>query len=360
MSFFSFKETAIGLDISDYSIKAVYLKNTRQGKIIKNLFELAIPPGLINQGEIQNQDKLFEIFKEFLKKIKASRIKTPYIVSSLPEEKSFISVIQLPKMEEKEIGSALGFEIEANVPYAFQEVYFDWKSLPSASLDHLDILVAASPKKIVDSYFSLLKRLKLISVAFEIESQAIARALIKNEIQEKPILLIDLGATRTSFIIFSGGSIRFTSSIPVSSKDLTSAIADVLKIPENEAEILKIKHGLDKKGTEGIKIFDAILPRLTALIEKIQNLIIFYQSHAKHEHGRILEFENILLSGGGANLAGLSQYLKEELKRKIGLGNPFVNLAKSPTKFLSDLAPDKAVAFTTAIGLALRNIETEI
>lgn len=363
MSIFSFKEKSIGVDLSDFSLKIAYLKKKRKGYVIKNLLEIEIPSGLVAQGEIKDQEKLFSIFKEVFKKIKDAGIRTRYITASLPEEKIFISVVQLPKMEEEEIESALGFEIEANIPYSLKDVYYDWELIPSANIDHLDVLVAAIPKKIVDSYLDIFKKAGFKPVVFEVESQAIARALVSFNSSDKnqnlPLLLIDLGATRTSFIIYSGGAIRFTSSIPVSSRDFTLEISKSLKISEKDAEDLKIKHGIERKGAEAVKIFDSLLPRLTTLIEKIQSLIVFYQSHAKHEHGRSLEFEKIILSGGGANLSGLSRYLSDELKNKVETADPFVNLGQYSKKD-PNLNRVKGLSFATAIGLALRDISKEI
>jgi len=83
-------------------------------------------------------------------------------------------------------------------------------------------------------------------LALEIESQATARALVKNQVSPFPLLIVDLGATRTSFIIFSGYSLRFTSSIPICGNTFTKAIAKNLGISFKKAEKIKIKYGLKK------------------------------------------------------------------------------------------------------------------
>jgi len=112
----------------------------------------------------------------------------------------------------------------------------------------------------------------------EIESLAIVRALIKEGLSKKPVLIIDLGASRTSFIVFSGYSLRFTFSISVSAKKFTEAIVKSLDVKEDKAEKLKIKHGLsNKEDSEGKEVFEALIAPLTDLTEQIKNIWIIFR-----------------------------------------------------------------------------------
>ncbi len=49
---------AVGIDISDDSIRFVELKNSKEGKILSKFGEQKIPSGLVLNGEIQNVEKL--------------------------------------------------------------------------------------------------------------------------------------------------------------------------------------------------------------------------------------------------------------------------------------------------------------
>jgi type IV pilus assembly protein PilM len=208
----------------------------------------------------------------------------------------------------------------------------------------------------------------LCPLSFEIESRATARALIKNEVTTQPVLLVDLGATRTSFIIFSGYSLRFTSSILVSSTNFNKLIAKNLRLSLAEAERLKIKYGLEEKikleiknqkaevKKESGKIFEALIPALVDLTQQIKRHLDYYQTHANHEHlppnGKGVS--KILLCGGGANLKGLTRFLSLELGLAVELGNPWINvLSKEKPPGLSF---EESLKYTTAIGLALRGI----
>jgi type IV pilus assembly protein PilM len=354
MNFLNLKPEAFGLDISDLSLKIVKLKKKKEFFSLASFGEAEIKPGIIEGGEIKNVEALSKIIKDSVSKVKGEKIKTKYVVCSLPEEKAFLQIIQMPMMKEEELEKAVYFEAENYIPLPIEEVYLDYQIVKPYinHLDHFDVLISAMPKKVVEPYVLALKKAGLIPQVLEIESQAIARALVKNFVSPTPLLLIDLGATRTSFIIFSGYSLRFTSSISVSSQKFTDLIAKNLKIDLNEAEKIKIKSGLNKENLE------ILSPILKNLIKEIKICLFYYHTHIHHEHLPLdsKEIEKIYLCGGGANLKGLTNFLSQELKTPVELGNPWINILPEPLKEIPELSYEKSLAFTTALGLALRGI----
>lgn len=373
LEFLTLKPEAFGMDISDLSLKIIKLKprgrrfpSLRGEKRsdflgLASFGEMEIKPGLIEEGEVKDEEKLAKTIKGAVLKVKGEKLKTRRVIVSLPEEKAFLQVIQLPIMEEKDLKSAVQFEAENYVPLPIEEVYLDFQVVQPLynHLDHIDVLIAAQPKKIVDGYLNSLKKAGLLPKVLEIESQAIVRALIKNGVSPFPVLLIDLGATRTSFIIFSGYSLRFTSSIPISSQKFTEVISNALKLNMVEAEKLKIKCGLRKETDEEKKIFEALIPSFTDLVEQIKKCLSYYQGHMDHEHlfpdGKIVS--KVFLCGGGANLKGLTDFLSLELKIPVELGNPWINILPKPLKEVPELPFEKSLGYTTALGLALRGIK---
>ncbi|XOB41991.1 MAG: type IV pilus assembly protein PilM [Candidatus Nealsonbacteria bacterium] len=361
-NFLTLKPEAFGLDISDLSLKIIKLKKKRGVLGLASFGEVKIKSGIIEEGEIKNEEALAKIIREAISKVKGEKLKTKYVITSLPEEKAFLQVIQMPPMTGEELKKAVRFEAENYVPLPIEETYLDFQIVQPFynHLDHLDVLIAALPKKTIDPYIASIKKAGFIPKVLEIESQAISRALVKNGLSPFPILLIDLGISRTSFIIFSGYSLRFTSSIPVSSQKFTEAISRSLKVDLVEAEKLKIKYGIqtDRKNI-GKEIFEALIPVLTNLIKQIRTYLRFYQSHISHEHllpdGK--QVEKIFLCGGGANLKGLDDILSSELKIPVELGNPWINILPTPLKEVPELPYEKSLSYTTALGLALRGIK---
>ena len=359
IDFLTLKPETFGLDISDLSVKIVKLKKRRGKLSLASFSETKIKPGIVEKGEIKNERDLAEVIKKAVSKVKGETLRTRYVVASLPEEKAFLQVIQMPIMKEKELKSAVPFEAENYVPLSIEEVYLDSQIVKPFfnSLDHTDVLITAMPRKTIDPYVSSIKMAGLIPQVLEIEPQAIARALIKDQISPHPVLLIDFGATKTSFIIFSGFSLRFTSSISISSHQITEAIARKLNIDLEAAEKIKKRQGMEK----GEKEFsESLLPILNNLTEEIKKYIAFYHSHASHEHltpdNKAQKVQKIIICGGGANLKGLVDFLSLRLRIPIELGNPWINILSPSLKKLPSLSYEKSLAFTTALGLALRGI----
>lgn len=371
MEFLSLKSKAFGIDFSDLSIKVASLKKKGRFFKLESWGETSIDPGIIVEGEIKKEDKAIEAVKKALKSVKGKKIKDNKVVVSLPEKKAFLVVIKMPKMSKEELKTAVYFEAENYIPFKIEDVYLDFEIIPSESGysgENTNVLVAAIPKKIVDSYVSCAKKAGLCSAALEIESQAISRAVIKNNISPSPVLIVDFGKSRTSFIIYSGYSIIFTSSVPLSSAMLSQAISRDLKISLEEAEKTKIDCGLlksaksKKKPEENCqKSFEAMVPLLTDLSEQMKKAIYYYEGH--ESNGRSLNcprtIEKILLSGRGSNLKGLTDFLEVNFKIPIELANPWANILSAPLKEIPDLSFKDSLGYTTVLGLALRGAKID-
>lgn len=372
----SLKSEAFGLDIADSALKIVKIRKKKNFFVLSSWGEIEIKPGLVEDGEIKKEDELAKAIRESLGQVNGEKLKTKNVVASLPEKKSFLQVIPMPKLKEEELRSAILFEAENYVPLPIEEVYLDYQIIPPLydHLDHIDVLIVASPKKIIDPYVSCLKRAGLFPKALEIESQSVARALIKNETVPSPIFLIDFGRNATGFVIYSGCSLRFTSTVPISAHQLTQAIAHNLKIDLTESEDLKIKYGLQipkentktkkpKKEIEMTKqIFEAMVPILSDLAGQIKKCLNYYSTHAVHEHLSSLdkngrEVEKIILCGGGANLKGLTEFLSFSLKIPVEIGNPWVNILSPTFSEVPKLSFPESLGYSTALGLALRGIK---
>jgi len=361
LELFDLKPKTFGLDISDLSLKIAKLEKTNEGLELVSFGESPIKFGLLKEGEIRKEKELAKTIKEALSQVTGEKIKERDVIASLPEEKAFLQVIQMPHIPEEDMASAVIYEAENYIPLPIEEVYLDSQIISPIEnhLDHCDVLIAALPKKIVDPYVNCLKLAGLRPRALEIESLSIARALIENEKMDYPILIIDLGATRTSFIIYSGRSLRFTVSIPVSSHKFTEAISQTLKVDLQKAERLKIEHGLKVGTEEGKEIFEALIPSLTDLTGQIKKYLDFYQTHTSHEHLSLKNggLNKILLCGGGSNLEGLSDFLSRELKMTVEFGNPWINILPKNQKIISKLPLAKSLSFASALGLALRGVK---
>src|SRR3989344_7102977 len=111
-----------------------------------------------------------------------------------------LRLIQLPKIKREEVSGAVRWEIEANVPLAPEELAYDYEIVepPENTLDHIDVVITAFPKTVVESYLRVLKEAGLRVSALELESQALVRSTIAESQQKETVVLADIGRGRTS------------------------------------------------------------------------------------------------------------------------------------------------------------------
>ena len=363
LNLFTFKPESFGLDFSDSFLRIAKLRKKKNGFDVVSYGEYPLRPGIIRNGEVKKEEDLVESIKKTVNSVKGKKLSTNYVVSSLPDGKAFLEVIQMPLIPKEDLKSAVIYEAENYIPLPIQDVYLDSEIVAPIvnHLNHFDVLIAALPRKTVDPYLVCLKKAGLKPLALEMESFAIARALVKNHTSSSPVAIVDLNQTKTSVIIFSGNSLRFSFCIPIAGRDLTEAICRNLKIDEKEAETLKKEHGLENKTKKGKEVFEALIFPLTDLAEQIKKYLDFYSSHASHEHlaSPAKKVSKILLSGSGANLKGLADYISENLSIKVELGDPWVNILSEEQRKVLEPSTQKSLSFVSALGLAIRAAKTQ-
>jgi len=372
----------IGLDISDLSLKFVQLNKIRNKIKIQAMGKVKLPAGLIEGGEIKNKEAVVKEIKKLIANPQFGKASSMEIISCLPETKTFIKLIEVEKTPNP-LSEIISNEIEKNIPIPINEMYYDWQIIKSMDDKQL-VLVGAAPQNTVNQYTDLLKEAKYSIVAMEIEPVSICRSLLTEEAfkargkSEKNYGIIDIGAKRTSMIIYSKNTILFTASMPISGEEATNRIAETLKIKSIQAEKAKIICGFDEKKAEGI-IKNILADTTQELIKKIHEAIEFYNAHFS-ARGPINE---ILLCGGGANIKNLDEIISKEFSIPVKRGNALINLSESSEKFsnilkekhsleidlnkknnkkqnkILSITQDASLTFSTAIGLALRGIFIE-
>lgn len=345
------KKMSFGLDLSDLSLKIIQLKRKGKGLSLVGSLKEDIPAGLIQGGEIKQEEKLVTILRGALKKIGGEFSSNRQVVCNLPEEKVFVRVIRLPLMKKEELAQAVYWEAEAHIPLSIDEVYLDWQLIEpiSRQADHYDTLIAAAPRFLVDSYLKFFRKSGLEPIVLEPESVAIVRALIKTDTSESTII-VDLGVSGTNFVIFSDSAIYFSSHVAISGRLFNQVIMKNLKVSEKKANQLKIKIGLDKTKERG-KVYRALEPLADSLSKQIKDYIDFYHRHSSYLRRPDGVIDQVLLCGGDSLLLNLPSFLSQKLNLPVKLGNPLVNIGKL------SLSRKEALTWSTALGLALRNLE---
>ncbi len=336
---------AVGLDITDHRIRFLEFEKKGNGLIVKRYGEAHIATGIIVSGRLKRPKELNNILISFAKKYELEFVRV-----SLPEERAYLVKMEIPKVEEKNIRDTIAFQLEEYVPVPAQEAVFDYKTLGTSKLQngYLDVAVSVFSQKEVDEYVDMFRGTGIKPISFEIDAQAIARAVIPKE-KKGTYMVLDFGSTRTGIFIVSEGIVRFTSTIEIGSSMITRALEKQFSISTKEAEIMKNEKVI-AKSSEGEEFFNAIVSSISILRDEINKLFIYWHTHIETDDNT--KIEQIFMSGGGANLKGLSGYLSASMRIKVVIANPWINV-NSFDNYIPEIPRNLALGYTSVIGLAL-------
>ena len=339
--------TATGLDISDVSLRFVELIETKKGMEIGRFGGSAIPRGVIEGGEVKKPSDLRSIFIEIKK-----RYNLEFVAVSLPEEKAYLFDLRLPQMEKSNIRGAIELALEERVPLKVSEALFDYQ-IEKESDTTIYVNVSVVPRMLVDGYLEAFSGSGIIPVAFEIEAQSVARAIIPDG-DDGTFMIVDFGRTRTGITIIEGGGAEFTSTVPVGGGALTEAIVKKMNISYDEAEKIKNEKGITRKdGDDDFSL--ALVSAISVLRDEIVKLYMYWEKREDTHDLKHAGIKKIYLCGGDSNLTGFVEYLMTglDIPVEVALANVFVNV-NPLNNYVPQIDFNDSLSYATAIGLALR------
>lgn len=339
---------AVGLDISDASMRFVELVEKRNGFVFGRFGERTIPRGVIESGEVKKPAELRTILEDIKKTDNLE-----FVSVSLPEEKAYLFDLKLPLMKYGDINGAVELSLEEHIPLKAEEALFDY-SVTSETESAIHISVSAVPRSLVDGYLEAFSGTGITPVAFEVESQAVARAVVPVE-EKLSSMIVDFGMTRSGITIVSDGVVEFTSTIPVGGNSLTEAIAKNMKVSYVEAEKIKREKGVSG-GASDENLSLALMSAISILRDEITRHQSYWQTHNDEFGKKHTEIKKIYLCGGDSNLVGFAEYLASGLSVPVELANTLVNV-NTLDVYVPEISFSDSLRYATAIGLALRRAQ---
>ena len=340
---------AAGLDISDRSVKYVELSHNGQIKV-KRYGEKPMPAGVIEEGRIKNKTEAIKVLSELKKEMGLN-----YIFASLPEDEAFIVRMKMPPMKKSELRGSIELQLEEYVPLPPDQCVFDFEMISSArevEKNGAEVSVSVLPKAIVDDYLEIFTAAGLEPLLFEIEAQAIARALVK-EGDPGTSMMVDIGKIHTGFSVVQADQVVFTSIIGLGGSNITFCLQKALGLDAVAANKLKEEKGL-LRSQENQEVFSALMPPVSALKDEIKQRFSYWQDHYDKDEGKRSSIDRVILVGGQSTLPGLREYLETHLEVPVVLGNPWVNFNLKQDE-LPVIDYNNAMRYVTALGLALKN-----
>ncbi|MBX4188038.1 MAG: type IV pilus assembly protein PilM [Candidatus Doudnabacteria bacterium] len=349
---FSKPKSHLGVDIGTSNIKIVQLR-PHESKFVLETY------GLVNVAyQLSNRDSgsAIQHTAEVLKKLlEQSQVTTNRIVASLPNSVVFTSVIEIPKIPDEEIKSAIESEAKKYVPLPLEEVALSWitiqekkkkinldtnlGSVATTNEKQMKILLTAVPTIVVDNYLKVFTLANLEPVALEIEAVALIRSLVGEDLDT--LLVIDIGAKNTSINLVDNGYLKLSKNLGVGGDTITTSIAQSLNVSFVRAEQFKKDFGLS---TQGQQLPEVMKPILDIIKSEAAQLIGLYESRGDR-------IDKVLLSGAGSKIPSLSKYFAS-FDKPIVLANPWARVL-FPEKLVPVIQP-LGLNLAVAAGLAMR------
>lgn len=185
---------------------------------------------------------------------------------------------------------------------------------------------------------------------------ASAEAVVTERQKEIGVLVVNIGVSTTSLVVFEEGEIIHTAILPIGSEHITNDIAIGLRTSIDIAEAVKVECGDCTPGqvgkreevdlasfgapeTEMVKkqyLSEIIEARMEEILQKVDGELNRIKRSSLLPSG-------VVFTGGGAKLVGLTELAKKQLRLPAVLGYP-LNVS-SVTDKVNDLS------FSTAVGL---------
>jgi len=194
---------------------------------------------------------------------------------------------------------------------------------------------------------------------------ASSRAVLTAKEKELGVVVLDIGGGTSDLAVFKEGSLIHLAVFPLGSNHITYDVAIGLKIDVEAAEKIKLEFGYrpakktDKKRLLNIskiggeQLAEPLFFSRKMLAEIIAARVAEIFDQANKELKKIsrpgLLPAGVVLTGGGAKLAGIIELAKKELKLPVGLGIP---------KGFSPAIEDPALATVSGLVLMAADMET--
>jgi type IV pilus assembly protein PilM len=335
----------LGIDIGTTSVKIV------EGNLSGANFSIeraVIAP--IQQNAISSSDQavLDDTAIRIKTALKQGGFKERNAIVSLSEQLIFTRIVELPPLSDRELKQSLQWEAERYIPLPLSEVSMDYQILTKKNeRNSMELLLVASPTKVITMYTSLLESAGVQAAVLENESSAIPRIFKKNTEQ---FLLLDLGGSFSTIVLFAGDIIRLVRTIPVGGDVITKALVSAFNQPYQQAESFKMTYGLspDSSGTSNLQ--QIIMP----FLDTISNELLQSAAYGKQRYPSEV-LSAVYITGGGAAMPGLCDYISSKIQITTEIGNPWKN-CKVGNNLQKEYTGRESL-FTVATGLAMRGYE---
>ncbi len=204
---------AIGLYFTDRFVEVSQI--SADGSKLSCYGQLAIPAGYVINGEIKDSTGLVKTINQVLASTKPHPIRYgEKVVVGVSDNRVFLREFTLSKYAGKEIEDAIDYQVRSLLPLLPSGVETDWQIIGHDAEGQIEVLLAAIPKTVIQSYLTTVSATGLQVVAIEPAVFANIRVVKQAQFKGKDQLLVYLGDNFAEFTYITNGNPRFSDYLP--------------------------------------------------------------------------------------------------------------------------------------------------
>ncbi|MCW0505046.1 PilM family type IVa pilus assembly protein TapM [Aeromonas piscicola] len=333
-----------GIDFGSQSIKAVTIAG-RPGKLhFESVAEVATPKGTLVDYQLQDIERVSQSLKTLKRLINGN---SQYAATAVTGSNVITKVIQVDtRLSENELENQVQQEAEQIIPFPLDEVSLDFEIIGIVNdQDRQEVLLSAARTESVSGRVTALAEAGMITKVVDVGAHALGRAVLACLPDllawEKPVGVIDIGASAMTFVALIKGQTTYSRIQNFGGDQYSQALSSFYQMSLEEAELAKIKGSLPADYE-----LDVLLPHINALLQQVRRNVQLFCSSSGHR-----ELSKLVLTGGGSLIPGLVAQVGNELNCEVLHPDPFALFGKP--KGEGGLA--HGAKYMTALGLALRS-----
>lgn len=339
--------TIVGLDIGTTAVRASEVITTRKGTTLTRYHSVALPPGVMQRGEVVEPHHVTAALKELWKR---GRFSSRRVVLGIGNERVLARELTVPNAPLQMIRESLPFQVHEMLPVPTAEAILDFYPVSDAGQGQVQGLLVAAVKEGVLATIAAVERAKLEVVSVDFIPFALTRALDRRGAAQGATALVDVGAHTTTVVIVSDGVPHFVRIIPSGGDEVTHALHSRLGIERHVAEDMKRALGLGFNGfpPHDEPVVEIIREVTGELVTGVRNTVTYFASSRPD-----LPVRRVLVTGDGASLGGLQGALSEVLRLPVEWGDPFAGVTvRERERARTAVEGNRAVV---SMGLAMRS-----
>lgn len=349
MLFSGRNKSSVGLDIGANSIKLVKLDHTKEGYAVSAIGIRELPPEAIVADEIRDREAVIFNIQSL---IDQTDPKIKDVVVAIAGHGVITDRFTIDKKSGAEAEQAILFETEQRAPFDVDDVNLDYHVINTdEDTNKMDVLLVAARKEYLNQYLELIQDCGLRPVIVDDDALAIYNAYeYSYDVDPTRVTaLVNIGYDVTNITYLVDGKYAATRDVSSGTREVYNAIQKEFRLnPEltNKAIKGEMNDSIDQDMLKA-----TIISATEEIISGVELAFSYFKSQAKLD-----AIDWIVLSGGGALLPYIPEFLQSKLSTPLEIANPLRNIDYDPELF-QYLQPEKiAPLLTVSVGLAMRKV----